>query len=65
METIKCTKCGQMMGAASEACPVCGTPVAQNMTVEAFLAEHKVFRGLAEELTYNLQLQTAKIILLI
>ena len=60
METIKCTKCGQMMGAASEACPVCGTPVVQNMTVEAFLAGHNVFRGLAEELTYNLKLQTAK-----
>lgn len=27
METIKCKECGQVMGAASEACPRCGTPV--------------------------------------
>lgn len=27
METIKCEKCGQVMGATSEACPRCGTPV--------------------------------------
>lgn len=27
METIKCTKCGCVMGAASEACPACGEPV--------------------------------------
>ena len=26
METIKCKKCGQVMGAASEVCPVCGCP---------------------------------------
>ena len=27
METIKCKECGQVMGAASEVCPRCGTPV--------------------------------------
>lgn len=26
METIKCTKCGCVMSAKSEACPLCGTP---------------------------------------
>ena len=60
METIKCDKCGQVMGAASEACPVCGTPVAQNMTVQAFLNENKTFRGLVEALQENLTLQAKK-----
>lgn len=29
MDIIKCKKCGQQMGAASEVCPVCGTPTQQ------------------------------------
>lgn len=60
MEMIKCEKCGQVMGAASEACPVCGTPVAQNMTVQTFLNENKAFRGLVEALQENLTLQAKK-----
>lgn len=60
METIKCKECGQVMGAASEACPVCGTPVAQNMTVQAFLSDNKTFRGLVEALQENLTLQAKK-----
>ena len=57
METIKCEKCGQIMGAASEACPVCGTLVAQNMTVQAFLNDNKSFRGLGEALQENIERQ--------
>ena len=60
METIKCEKCGQIMGAASEACPICGTSVAQNMTIQAFLHENKTFRGLVEALQENLTLQAKK-----
>ncbi len=60
MKTIKCEKCGQVMGAASEACPVCGTPVAQNITTQAFLNENKTFRGLVEALQENLTMQTKK-----
>lgn len=35
METIKCVKCGCIMGAASEVCPMCGTQVAKQVQVEA------------------------------
>lgn len=32
METIKCSKCGTVMSAMSEGCPVCGTPTANHST---------------------------------
>lgn len=35
METIKCVKCGCIMGATSEICPMCGTQVAKQVQVEA------------------------------
>lgn len=34
METIKCVKCGCIMGAASEVCPMCGTMVVKQTQAE-------------------------------
>lgn len=76
METIKCTECGCVMGAASEVCPACGTSiinqVGNNMAdelqqypreTEAITkAEERMttFVSLVDELQHNLSLQRSK-----
>lgn len=56
METIKCAKCGTVMSAMSEACPVCGTPTTNAPAVDNTQVETapvtsddvKVLQGLKE-----------------
>lgn len=70
METIKCEKCGQVMGAASEACPKCGTKIIkadyQTQVEEVEVEEQPkqgevqtIFTGLEAELNNNLDFQRA------
>lgn len=70
MKTIKCEKCGQVMGAASEACPRCGTKIIkaeyQTQLEEAVVEEQSqqgevqtTFTGLEAELKNNLDFQRA------
>lgn len=70
METIKCEKCGQVMGAASEACPRCGTKIVkvepqtqlEEVAVEKQPQQSKIqtiFTGLEAELNNNLDFQRA------
>lgn len=42
METIKCKVCGQVMGAGSEVCPVCGTPVNGTNRLQETMQEHEL-----------------------
>ncbi len=76
METIQCIKCGCVMGAASEVCPACGTPVIKQVekrmteetqqhpleieTITTPKEEMAVFVGLVEELQNNLSFQRTK-----
>ena len=58
METIKCVKCGCIMGAASEVCPMCGTAVAPKVSTQSdTLNKSVVFNGLIEALEENVTLQ--------
>lgn len=70
MKTIKCENCGQVMGAASEACPKCGTKIiqverqtqAEEVAVEKQPQQSEVqniFTGLEAELNNNLDFQRA------
>ena len=58
METIKCVKCGCIMGAASEVCPMCGTAVAPKVSTQSdTLNKSVIFNGLIEALEENVTLQ--------
>ena len=56
METIKCVKCGCIMGATSEICPMCGTAVVSKVSSDT-LNKSVIFNGLIEALEENVKLQ--------
>lgn len=55
METVKCSKCGCVMSAMSEACPICGTPTANNSLSDTNINQSQVDESIKSGRDYTVR----------